>query len=472
MLTKTAYQEFLRCPQEYWLQHTSPELFKGELTLHDKHLREQGYEVQRYAIQLNIFDLNPELYTVESERQFETDDLYAKSDIVVTDLATGQLSIYEVKSSSKVKPEHITDVAFQKTVAEALGFTVAAVFVITLNSQYTRNGHVATDDLFTVHDVTAEVIAREAQTTLDIQNAFKYLAAEPPKANLLDHCDSKLDCKYIQQHFTDLPDYSVFNISRIAAPKLRELIGREIIDIRHVPADFKLSDKQRLQVDVACCGETHIETESIREELGALKYPLRFLDYETFSYAIPLFSGIRPFQQLVFQYSLHTVTASGVETEHAFHLSRNDGEHPASEIASSLFTSMGGDIGTVIAWNASFEKSRNSELGEMFPKFNEFFAEVNESVFDLETIFTKQLYVHPEFRGKTSIKNVLPVLCPQHSYKDLHIADGTSASINWYHMATKRHPEDQCRLIYDNLCKYCELDTMAMVEIYNLLAAI
>jgi hypothetical protein len=472
LLTKTAYQEFLRCPQEYWLQHTSPELFKGELKLQDKHLREQGYEVQRYALSLDIFDLDPELYAVESEREFATRDLYAKSDIVVTDLTSGQLSIYEVKSSSKVKPEYITDVAFQKTVAEALGFTVASAFVITLNSDYTRNGHVATNSLFTVHDVTTEVISREAQTTLDIQNAFKYLAADPPEPSLLDHCDSKLECKFIQQHFTELPDYSVFNISHIGAPKLRELVGRAIIDIRHVPADFKLSDKQRLQVDVACCGEPHIEAESIREKLGALKYPLRFLDYETFSYAIPLFSGIKPFQQMVFQYSLHTITAAGVETEHCFHLSRNDGEHPASELADKLSATMGGDIGTVIAWHASFEKGRNSELGEMYPKHGEFFAEVNESVFDLETIFTKQLYVHPEFRGRTSIKNVLPVLCPQHSYKELQIADGTSASINWYHMATKRHPEEHCTRIYENLCKYCELDTLAMVEIYNLLAAI
>ncbi|HMJ08044.1 MAG TPA: DUF2779 domain-containing protein [Pyrinomonadaceae bacterium] len=472
MLTKSAYQEFLRCPQEYRLQHTSPELFKGELTLQDKHLREQGYEVQRWTRELDIFDLDPEQFTVEFEREFATGHLYAKADIVVTDIAGAAVSIYEVKSSSKVKREHITDVAFQKTVAEALGLTVSRVFVITLDPTYTRNGHLNAQELFTVHDVTGDVSAMQAETLLTIKNAFNFLMAAPSKPSLLDHCGSKLECKFIQHNFTDLPDYSVFNISRIAAPKLRDLIEQDVIDIRHVPADFKLSDKQRLQVDVACCGEKHIETERIRGELGQLRFPLRFLDYETFSYAVPLFSGIKPFQQLVFQYSLHTVTTAGVESKHAFHLSRNDGEHPAREIAESLSAVMADDIGTVIAWHASFEKERNSELGAMFPEFGEFFNEVNASVFDLETIFTQQLYVDAGFRGRTSIKSVLPVLCPQHSYKDLAISDGGSASINWYHMATKRYPEEHCARIYEALCKYCHLDTLAMVDIYDLLMAI
>lgn len=471
MLTKTAFQEFLRCPQEFWLQHNVPDLFTSELTLQAKHLREQGYEVQRLAKALSIFGLDPEQFEVEFEREFTTDDLYAKSDIVVTDRNTRAISIYEVKSSSSVKPEHITDVAFQKNAAESLGFVVTSVFVITLNSAYQRNGHLSSEDLFTVHDVSQDVIAQQAQTTVDIQNAFKYLTAEPQPA-LVDHCAEKLECRFIRHHFTDLPEYSVFNISRIAKPKLHDLPEQNIIDIRHVPADFKLSDKQRRQVDVACCGDPHIDTERIREQLGPLRYPLRFLDYETFSYAVPLFPGLKPFQQLVFQYSLHTVNAAGDETRHAFHLSRNDGVHPSREVAESLAEAFAGDIGTVIVWHASFETGRNKELGEMFPEFSEFFSEVNNSIFDLETIFTNQFYVDPGFRGRTSIKNILPILCPHHSYKELAIADGTSASINWYHMATKRHPDDHCNRIFDDLCKYCHLDTLAMVDIHSVLSGL
>ena len=91
-------------------------------------------------------------------------------------------------------------------------------------------------------------------------------------------------------------------------------------------------------------------------------------------------------------------------------------------------------------------------------------------IFDLEAIFNKQLYVHPGFMGKTSIKYVLPVICPDLSYKTLYIGDGQTAAIRWYHMASRRHAE--CENIYEDLCKYCHLDTLAMVKIFKVLEAL
>ena len=88
-------------------------------------------------------------------------------------------------------------------------------------------------------------------------------------------------------------------------------------------------------------------------------------------------------------------------------------------------------------------------------------------IFDLEAIFNKQLYVHPGFMGKTLIKYVLPVICPDLSYITLNIGDGQTAAIRRYHMASRRHAE--CENIYEDLCKYCHLDTLAMVEIFNVL---
>ena len=129
-------------------------------------------------------------------------------------------------------------------------------------------------------------------------------------------------------------------------------------------------------------------------------------------------------------------------------------------------------VGPVVVWNQSFEKMCNRELGEMLPRHADFFEKVNENIFDLRKIFSDHLFVHPGFRGSTSIKDVLPVLCPLHSYSSLSIAAGTSAAINWYHLATRRHPEDHCTRIHNDLLKYCELDSMAMLKIYEVLAAI
>jgi hypothetical protein len=94
---------------------------------------------------------------------------------------------------------------------------------------------------------------------------------------------------------------------------------------------------------------------------------------------------------------------------------------------------------------------------------------MNSAIFDLMTIVSNGHYIHPEFRGSASIKNVLPVLCPDLRYDELDIGDGTTASIKWYHMVTKRFGDEESEKIYDGLFKYCHLDTLAMVRIWEFL---
>jgi CRISPR/Cas system-associated exonuclease Cas4 (RecB family) len=465
MLTKSAYMEFLRCPREFWLSQHSDQ--RPELTLEGQHRREQGYDVQRLAREMSIFKTG----IVNFERRFLSDEFDAKSDVVVTDPENGEISIYEVKSGTSVekKPEYIDDVAFQVMVAESLGFKVAKAYVITVDTSYVRNGVIDPDRLLKVHDVTDAVVAKQPETIANARAAIKYLETEPVP-NIAELCDAKFDCRFIRQHFPDIPEYNITKISRLHATKRDQLLASGIIDIRDVPADFKLSDKQRRQVDIALSGETFIDVAAIRDALGALRYPLHFLDYETFGDAIPKYEGIRPYRQMLFQYSVHTFPEPGAGPQHKYHVSRgHDGAHPVSEMLGRLREDLGGGIGSVVVWHESFEKARNIEGGDLFPEFAEFLDEVNASVFDLKTIFSNGHYIHPGFRGSASIKHVLPVLCPELSYEALEIGDGMTASIKWYHMATRRGDEAELRKIYDDLCAYCHLDTLAMVKIFEVL---
>ena len=126
----------------------------------------------------------------------------------------------------------------------------------------------------------------------------------------------------------------------------------------------------------------------------------------------------------------------------------------------------------MIVWSQGFEKTVNKQIGEMYPEFAAFFAEVNDKIFDLRKIFSDQHYLHPEFRGSTSIKKVIPVLAPHISYDDLVVGDGMTASITWFHMATGRMEEAERARVYKELCEYCHMDTWAMVEIYKFLKAL
>lgn len=470
-LTKTAYLTFLKCPPEFWLEHHQPLLFQKEITLEHEHLRQQGYAVEQLVKEMRRFRANEEI-SVDFQRTFQTADLAARCDIVITDQATGEIEIFEIKSSSSVKEEHYDDVAFQKVVAERTGARVRKSHVITLNGDYVRQGDIDVEQLFTITDVSERVDQKLAQTEDQIQNAFRYLSTVPVPS-LADYClDNKLDCRFIRLHFPDLPEYTVFDISFLKHDKRRQLLTDGIVDIADVPDDFPLSAKQRIQVQAAKTGDVIIDRDAIAKRMSEWEYPLHFLDYETFAYAIPQFDGIKPFQQMCFQYSLHTIDRPGAEPRHSEYLSRGNDSPPRS-VAEHLRDSMSRGIGTVFVWYEAFEKGRNAEMAEMFPDLADFFNEVNAKTCDLMKVFSDNLYIHPEFKGKTSIKKVLPVLVPSLSYKELGISDGLAATIKWFRAATWTTVSDAEReQIFNDLLEYCDLDTVAMVEIFRVLATL
>jgi hypothetical protein len=220
-------------------------------------------------------------------------------------------------------------------------------------------------------------------------------------------------------------------------------------------------------VNIAQKGVTEIDDSTISERLAVLTYPLQFLDYETFNNVIPDRDGIRPYQQMAFQYSLHTMREPGRPCEHTYFLSEGDG-HPPLEMAKKLRSDMG-EIGTVIVWSQGFENTINKHIAESHPEFAGFFGEVIAKTFDLRKIFSDQLYMHPEFKGRDSIKKVLPVLVPELSYKDLDIREGMTASISWFRMVDGRYADMEREQVHRALLDYCHRDTEAMVEIFNVL---
>ena len=465
-LNKTDFLRFLSCPNEFWLKLRMPLLLQTPSTLEYEHLREQGYTVERYAKRLEQFQPTGP-FAVDFQRVFQTNDLYAKSDIVVTDSTTGVLDIYEIKSSGSVKPEHLDDVSFQKIVAKKCGFTVGQCFVITMNGEYIRQGEIDPEQLFVITNVTDSVLAL-ASTTEDQIKAARAYADSEPVASLVDYCtDNKLDCRFIKLNFPNLPDYTVFDIAFLKNEKRRDLLSQGIVSITDVPDDFPLSKKQQIQVAAAKSGEVIIDRNEIANRIDSWEYPLHFLDYETFAYAIPQFEGVRPFQQMCFQYSLHTIDRPGAAPGHSYFLSRGE-DNPPRAMAENLRDAMSGRIGTVLVWYEAFEKTRNDEMATMFPDLADFFNEVNAKTHDLMKIFADKLYIHPDFKGRSSIKKVLPVLVPELKYTDLGIGDGLTATISWYRAVKWDHMEEPDKLqIFENLEKYCEMDTIAMVRIFE-----
>ncbi|MDP4007865.1 MAG: DUF2779 domain-containing protein [Candidatus Peregrinibacteria bacterium] len=154
-----------------------------------------------------------------------------------------------------------------------------------------------------------------------------------------------------------------------------------------------------------------------------------------------------------FQFSLHILREPNGELEHYEYLHTDPNSHPMIALANELMKVMGGK-GSIIVWNKKFEGKCHENLADLLPKHAEIFHGYNQRLFDLMEIFSKNHYVHPDFRGGFSIKDVLPVLVPKMSYKDLNLRDGAMAMNAWKKMMFEVEDvekKQKCRMIYSNI---------------------
>ena len=359
--------------------------------------------------------------------RFEWNDFTCICDIV-SFVGDNEVDLYEIKASTKAKPEHEYDLAFQTAVLEGTGLQVRNISVIHVNNQYVRNGDIKADEITAFTDITELVRIKSEATQKHMQQALQ--VAQNPTMPDPD------------------PKFAKLGSKKDWMPIYQSIIG--------ATEEKPTSD-----------AEPSINKEAIDGFLAELKYPLYFLDYETMSGLIPYFDGHRPYQQIPFQYSLHILESPDAELAQKEFL-HTENSDPARPLTEQLLKDIG-DKGTVLVWYEGFEKARNTELGQMLPEFADAMEALNGRVVDLMIPFQKKWYDHPAFNGSASIKQVLPVLCPHLSYKELGIQEGGSAQRLWMEAILDEKRSEQKDQILNDLLEYCRLDTLAMVEIYNCL---
>src|SRR3989344_1667980 len=463
ILTKTDYILWRECKKNVWLKIHKPEIYNtAELSEFEKQIIETGNEVEKVARQLFPAGILIEGRGEEAQEktkrllavgrpagrptfvlfqpEFLKDHFLAACDILELN-PDDTYNIYEVKSTTDVdKKTHYHDLAFQVNLLEKCGLKIKKASVIHLNSEYVRQGEIEIHKLFKIEDVTEVVESIKEGVLAEMVLGLTYLNQEDePK----DYCD----CIYKGRS----NHCSTFAYSN---PK--------------VPA-YGVQDK------------IFKDAVTIQKELDMLDFPLYFLDYETFPCAIPRFDGFSPYQQIPFQYSLYVLSASsgpvlslpnGVKGDSPksqpqhFEFIFTENTDPSLEFLTSLRSHIG-DVGTIIVWNKKFECKINEQLAERNPDYTLFIEVVNARVYDLMDIFSMQWYVHKDFKGKVSIKNILPVLVPELSYKDLEIQEGGTASQRWNEISQGNVGEAEKQKIIKDLKIYCGLDTYAMYAIWK-----
>ncbi len=468
-LSKSNYLQYLDCPEELWLWKNRRELIPEEAE-DTKFKIEQGDLIdvlaQRWFEEGAVVDgvkIPPSQASYQDD--LRVDGFIAISDVLVRH-EDGSVSIFEVKGSTTVKKKHIYDSAFQRMVFERKGYTVRDNYMVLVDRSFVYEGDIDKHKILTTVNITEKVKREMSATRKRAVEALAFINGPEPAARITAGCSNKEHCAFVQLHHPKFPTYNVYDILRIHKKKLKMLVGDGILDIKDVPKDFPLSKRQRRQVDIAQSGETEINKRTIRRRLKKLKYPLYFLDYETFAYVFPAQKGYRPYQQMVFQYSLHVLESPGAELEHHGYILK-EREESVEELIKHMKKHLREDGGSVLVWSENFEKSRNEEMAERYPKHAPFLEDINSRTFDLMEIFKDELYVSPGFKGSYSIKKVLPILCPDLSYSGLDINNGAMATISWHKMTQATTSKREQKAIYKDLVAYCHLDTMAMVRIWE-----
>ena len=283
------------------------------------------------------------------------------------------------------------------------------------------------------------------------------------------HCRKPYDCVYRQYCERNLPSPSVFDLYRITAKKAYEYYDQGIVSFDDVvKSGIELNPAQRRQVEFEQLQlPTRVDQLGVRTFLDTLTYPLHFLDFETFQTCIPLYDGIRPYQQVPFQYSLHYLEHADGELLHKEFLA-DETTDPRRALAERLVADIPAGA-CVLAYNKAFECTRIKELAEYFPELSQQLLSIRDHIHDLLDVFRDGFVYDRAMQGSFSIKKVLPALFPDDPNLDYHnladVHNGTEAT-DTYLSLRGMEPAERNRL-RQSLLAYCGLDTLAMVLLWQ-----
>jgi hypothetical protein len=373
--------------------------------------------------------------------------------------------LIEVKSTASVKDHHLADVAIQHRVVMGSGVDLAASCLAHVNRNYIyRGGLIDVHEFFKIDDLTHDIQALQPEVGIQLQSEFRILTmSEAPPITAGRQCGDPFTCEFFDHCNAPVPEDHISRLPRIHASTVAKLVAIKVQSIHDIPETYELTERLRRACTSVQTGKAWYSPD-LRDELSKLTYPLYFADFETVNPAIPRFPGMRPYDQLPFQWSVHVQRQPGAAPEH-FKFLANDTSDPRPAFISTLSDALG-DSGSIVVYSQQFESQRLSELAACLPEFARQITKIQGRLCDLLAIVRDHVY-HPAFAGSFSLKSVLPALVPSMNYDDMIVADGQAAGLAWeslMHGGLDRDKQDRTRKA---LLDYCGQDTLGLVKLVD-----
>jgi predicted RecB family nuclease len=478
-ITKSGFMAGTQCFKRLYLSVHEPEL-AAQPDESDQAIIDQGLEVGLLARQMFPGGVAVESRDREQairqtrelianrevpaifEGAFEHRDVFVRVDLLQR-RPNNRWRLIEVKSTTDVKDHHVDDVAIQHRVVTRSGVDVAASCLAHVSREYVyQGGRIDAHHFFKVRNLTRQVERLQPEITVQLRSEFRVLAMlEAPNIPAGRQCSDPFTCEFFDHCNPPIPDDHILRLPRIHASTVAKLVALGVQSIHEIPENYPLTERLRRACASVQMGEPWYSPE-IEEELSKLKYPLYFADFETVNPALPRFAGMRPYEQIPFQWSAHVQPEPGAAPEH-FEFLANDRSDPRPAFISALCDVLG-DGGSIVVYNQQFESQRLSELASWLPEFSTRIKRIQRRLWDLLPIVRKHLY-HPAFAGSYSLKTVLPALVPEMTYEGMEVADGQAAGLAWESLIGGDYSEAECQRKQKALLDYCGQDTLGMVRL-------
>ena len=500
MVTKSDLASFRQCPRKLWLEHHRPDLMpesdamtwrrandgnivgaKARELLGPNAIWPKGAENPPAAATTAITQLTANSGHPAVEFPMFRDGLYARADALIPSPAGGYI-LRETKASTfplkkdKVTPDkpeehHLDDLAIQAWVYQFSGWPLAGAELNLLNNRWRYPGNGDYSGLFRQLDVTADVLARMPEVPIWHAAAQRTLAGDMPDTQTGGHCTNPYDCPF-HDHCTTLdlpgPDHPLTLLpgsGKGLAKKLNQQRGYTSL-LEPQPSEFTGADAAlfcRMQI-AHRTGQPILELCS-GALLSLLPYPRYYFDFEGIDLSVPRWAGVRPYEQIPFQWSCHIErTPSIFEHVEFLDLRGNDPSIPCIERMLEAIPPDG--PGPIFVYYQTYEAGRLRELAERHPQYGAAITQYLARLVDLHPI-VRDNYYHPAMQGSFSIKKVLPTIAPDLDYVNLgEVTDGTAAQVAYLYAAldAQTTPEREAEL-RDRLLIYCKQDTWVMVEV-------
>ncbi|RYG96047.1 MAG: DUF2779 domain-containing protein [Alphaproteobacteria bacterium] len=488
VLSKSKLLAFRQCPKRLWLEVHCPE--KREDSSGTQARFEAGHRVGDIARQL--YDPKQQGILIELEKEgfdgafahtqvllgstqpifeagFRTSEALAFADVMLPVKKAGKVTwkIVEVKSSTSVKDYHLEDAAIQAFIARSAGLALSSASIACIDSNWTYPGGGEYGGLLSETDVTAQALGREAEVRGLIADAHQVVANKhEPTIAMGKHCADPFECGFRDycQGLIPAAKQPIDQLPGKLGKALVALIDSDgLTELQDVP-DRLLNEKQLRVKSAALSGKIYFDKFAAANALAIHKLPAYFMDFETIQFAVPIWKGTRPYQQIPFQFSVHRLSRTG-KLEHRPFLDVS-GADPSLAFANALVTACG-ETGPIFVYNAAFESSRIRELADRFPRLSASLRALIDRIVDLLPV-ARDHYYHPAQQGSWSIKAVLPSISPDLDYANLDGVQNGGMAMEAYSEALSTHttPERKAE-IERQLHAYCALDTLALVRLWS-----